>query len=279
MRRGLNVVAYRRRTGVRSPGHEGAGVVVKTGANVTNFKVGDRAGIKPIMDTCGSCALCWSDKECYCPKAVNTGMSCTGSYQQYVVSPARYTQPIPDGIPDEIAGPIMCSASTIYRAIRESGLKPGDFACFPGGGGGVGIQGVQMAKALGMRPVAVDTGAEKKALCERMGAEAFIDFKEAGDELAERVKEATGGVGAHGVFITAPQAYRTAVSLVGDRIGACVMCIGLRQCYMLLALREGYQLTYLNSTPRRPASRCPSDAVLPKEPYHPGNHRRFAARY
>jgi D-arabinose 1-dehydrogenase-like Zn-dependent alcohol dehydrogenase len=41
--------------GVRSPGHEGAGVVVKLGANVKNFKLGDRAGIKPIADTCGSC--------------------------------------------------------------------------------------------------------------------------------------------------------------------------------------------------------------------------------
>jgi propanol-preferring alcohol dehydrogenase len=41
--------------GVRSPGHEGAGVVVKIGGNVKNFKVGDRAGIKPLTDVCGNC--------------------------------------------------------------------------------------------------------------------------------------------------------------------------------------------------------------------------------
>lgn len=65
--------------GVCSPGHEGAGIVVKAGANVKNFKVGDRAGIKPIMDTCGSCDLCWSDKETYCAGVVHTGLMVPGT--------------------------------------------------------------------------------------------------------------------------------------------------------------------------------------------------------
>ena len=64
--------------GVRSPGHEGAGVVVKKGANVKNFKLGDRAGIKPIIDTCGSCALCWDDKETYCKGATHAGLMTAG---------------------------------------------------------------------------------------------------------------------------------------------------------------------------------------------------------
>lgn len=120
----------------------------------------------------------------------------------------------------------MCSASTIYRSLVESELKPGDIAVFPGGGGGVGIQGVQLAKAMGMRPIVIDTGAAKKDLATRMGAEKFIDFKEV-DDVAKAVVEAADGVGAHGVFVTAPAAYSTAISLVGRRIGAKVMCIGL----------------------------------------------------
>lgn len=66
--------------GVRSPGHEGAGVVVKLGANVKNFKLGDRAGIKPLTDTCHACHLCWDDKECYCKKAVHTGLMTAGEF-------------------------------------------------------------------------------------------------------------------------------------------------------------------------------------------------------
>lgn len=64
--------------GVRSPGHEGAGIVVKVGANVKNFKLGDRAGIKPIVDTCGTCAMCLVDKETYCKAAIHSGLMTAG---------------------------------------------------------------------------------------------------------------------------------------------------------------------------------------------------------
>ena len=63
-----------------------------------------------------------------------------GSYKQYVLSPERYTTIIPDGVSDYIAGPIMCSASTMYILLKESGLQPGDWVVFPGGGSGVGLQ-------------------------------------------------------------------------------------------------------------------------------------------
>lgn len=131
----------------------------------------------------------------------------------------------------------MCSASTMYRSIIESGVKTGDWVVFPGGGGGVGIQGVQLASAMGMRPVVVDTGKEKKELCLKVGAEAFVDFKEVEDATKEVVRIADG-VGAHGVFVTAPRAYPSAVGYVGTRVGASVMCIGLRaSCSILFLLK------------------------------------------
>ncbi|KAL2841865.1 glycosyl hydrolase family 76-domain-containing protein [Aspergillus pseudoustus] len=165
--------------GVRSPGHEGAGVVVKMGENVRNWKLGDRAGIKPMMDTCGTCAHCWSDKETYCAGVVHTGL-----------------------------------------------MTPGDWAVFPGGGGGVGIQGVQLAHAMGMRPLVVDTGDDKRALALKMGAEAFFDFKKEADTAAAVIKIADG-IGAHGVFVTAQAAYPTALAYLGQRVGGAVMCIGI----------------------------------------------------
>jgi len=212
--------------GVTCPGHEGAGVVVKVGANVKNWKVGDRGGVKPLWDVCGSCELCWNGKENYCPKGVYTGLAAQGTYQQYVTSPAKYTSPIPDGVDDYVAGPIMCSASTMHRALIDSGLKTGQFVVFPGGGGGVGIQGVQLAKAMGMRPIVVDSGEAKRKLATEMGAEAFVDFKETPDIAAE-VKKVAGGVGAHGVIVTAPQAYKDAISFIADRVGGVIVCVGL----------------------------------------------------
>lgn len=53
---------------------EGAGVVVKVGANVTDWSVGDRAGVKPVWNTCGSCELCLGNKEVYCSNAIWTGL-------------------------------------------------------------------------------------------------------------------------------------------------------------------------------------------------------------
>ena len=80
--------------------------------------------------------------ENYCAKGLYTGLMTPGTYQQYLTSPAIYTTRIPEGVSDEVAGPIMCSASTMHRALIDSGLKAGQWVVFPGGGGGVGIQGV-----------------------------------------------------------------------------------------------------------------------------------------
>jgi alcohol dehydrogenase, propanol-preferring len=64
---------------VRSPGHEGAGVVVKIGSDVKTWKVGDRAGVKPMWDTCMNCEWCWDGKhETYCAGAVATGLTVAG---------------------------------------------------------------------------------------------------------------------------------------------------------------------------------------------------------
>ena len=215
--------------GVRSPGHEGAGIVVKLGSNVSNWKVGERAGIKPVYDVCGSCELCWTGKEAYCDESPQIGLQFTGSYQQYVLSPARYTQRIPEGVDDFSAGPIMCSGSTIYCSLKESGLKPGDWAVFPGAGGGVGHMGVQLAKAMGMRVVGVDGGEEKKALCMKLGCEAFVDFTKV-DNVAEEVVKICDGRGAHGIFVTATSASAYSSAPMMARIGGKIMCIGLRKC-------------------------------------------------
>lgn len=81
---------------------------------------------------------------------------------------------------------------------------------------------------MGMRAIVIDTGAAKKKLSLEMGAESFIDFKEHSDVSAE-VKRVAGGVGAHGVIVTAYQAYEKAISYIGDRIGGVIVCVALRK--------------------------------------------------
>lgn len=85
---------------------------------------------------------------------------------------------------------------TVWKAIKQSGTKPGDYILISGAGGGLGHLAVQYAAAMSLRVIAVDTGAEKKALCDKYGAEIFIDFKDSGN-MIDRIKQASGGLGPH----------------------------------------------------------------------------------
>jgi len=213
---------------VNCAGHEGAGVVVAIGDEVDSeqWKVGDRAGVGPLFDTCGSCEQCRSGYETYCDKGIPTCAFVNGSFQQYLCTPARYTHRIPEGLADELAGPILCSGATCYAALKASGARAGNWVVIPGAGGGVGHMAVQFAsKVLGLRVVAVDTGDEKKKMCLELGAEAFIDFMTTKDVFAE-VRKVTGG-GAHAVIVTGGtgSAYKDAQNHL--RKGGVVVGVGM----------------------------------------------------
>ena len=79
-----------------------------------------------------------------------------------------------------------------------------------------------------MRPIVVDTGDEKEKLAKSLGAEHFIDFKKV-ENVATEIIKITDGVGAHGVFVTAPQSYPSALSYLGRRVGGKVwgFCIAM----------------------------------------------------
>ncbi|KAM0750759.1 GroES-like protein [Meredithblackwellia eburnea MCA 4105] len=208
-------------------GHEGAGFVAALGpeVNAEEWKVGDRAGIKPMYDTCHACEYCRNGMETYCDKVITTGAMKNGTYCEYVISPARYTTRIPNNVADEVAAPTMCSGATIYAALKASKARAGQWVVVPGAGGGVGHQALGYGRALGLRLIAVDTGVEKEEMCLELGAEAFIDFKKCADVEAE-VKRLTGG-GAHAVIVTGgtAAAYKSATMLL--RKGGVQVCVGL----------------------------------------------------
>ena len=84
----------------------------------------------------------------------------------------------------------MCGGVTAYTACKRSAVKPGQWVVILGAGGGLGHFGVQYAKAMGMRVIAVDGGDEKRKLClDKLGAEKFIDFQT--EKVEEKVTEYT----------------------------------------------------------------------------------------
>lgn len=64
--------------GTQCTGHEGAGVIVKIGSEVTTLKVGQRAGYKPLMDVCHACEYCRTGRDQYCVKGIFTGIMVDG---------------------------------------------------------------------------------------------------------------------------------------------------------------------------------------------------------
>ncbi|KAH6625793.1 alcohol dehydrogenase [Boeremia exigua] len=208
-------------------GHEGAGVVVAVGTNMQDrWQVGNRAGIKWIASVCGRCEFCTNGvDECHCPKQLNSGFTVAGTFQEYALTDGRYATRIPDGVKDEEAGPIMCGGLTAYVACKRSGVRPGGWIVIPGAGGGLGHFGVQYARAMGMRVIAIDGGESKRQLCLKLGAEVFIDFTTAADVPAEVTKITS--YGAHGVivFSATKAGYEQAPLLL--RPGGTMVCVGL----------------------------------------------------
>lgn len=80
------------------PGHEGVGTVVEVGSAVTNFKVGDLAGMAWLHSACGTCEYCISGWETLCESQQNTGYGVDGAYSSYQVAQASHAIKIPDGI-------------------------------------------------------------------------------------------------------------------------------------------------------------------------------------
>lgn len=159
-------------------GHEGAGVVVEVADDVKDlWKIGDRAGIKYIASTCRKCEFCTNglDEVC-CPRSEKSGANVPGTFQEYCATDARYATRIPDGVTDEEAGPIMCGGVSMYAALKKSNVQAGQWMVIQGAGGGCGHFGIQYAKAMGMRVIAVDGGDAKRQLCLELGAEHYIDF-------------------------------------------------------------------------------------------------------
>lgn len=102
----------------------------------------DIAGYR-IAHSCNKCEFCRQGYEPLCKSAQCSGYSVDGSFQQYAVSFTSQLSKIPDDLPLDDAAPILCAGVTVYKAIKESGAKAGDWLVIPGAGGGLGHLAVQ----------------------------------------------------------------------------------------------------------------------------------------
>jgi propanol-preferring alcohol dehydrogenase len=151
------------------PGHQAVGTVVQVGAKVLEIKEGDRVGIAWLQDTCGRCEFCTSGRENLCLQASFTGYQVDGGYAEYAVVPAQFAYPIPSVFSDEEAAPLLCAGIIGYRALRLSGIKPGQRLGLYGFGASAHIA-IQIARHWGCRVYVSSLKPEHQALARQLGA-------------------------------------------------------------------------------------------------------------
>ena len=196
------------------PGHEGVGTVVAMGRAVRSVKEGDRVGIPWLHTACGYCSYCRSGWETLCGSQLNSGYSVNGSFAEYALADPKYVGRLPSNLEWGPAAPILCAGVTVYKGLKETEVKPGEWVLISGIGG-LGHMAVQYAKAMGMRVAAVDVHPDKLALAKSLGAEIALDAKTV--DVATEIQKLVDG--AHGALVTAvsPKAFEQAFDMLRSR--------------------------------------------------------------
>lgn len=204
------------------PGHEGVGFVAAVGRNVRHVKEGDRVGIPWLHTACGYCTHCLGGWETLCERQENTGYSVNGGFADYALADPAYVGHLPASVDFVEIAPVLCAGVTVYKGLKMTDAKPGDWVVISGVGG-LGHMAVQYAKAMGFHVAAVDVAQDKLELARRLGATVTVNAAET-DPAAFLQKEIGG---AHGVLVTAVsrKAFEQALGMV--RRGGTISLNGL----------------------------------------------------
>ncbi|HEY1196549.1 NAD(P)-dependent alcohol dehydrogenase [Flavobacterium sp.] len=193
------------------PGHEIAGVVSAVGKKVTKFKVGDKAGVGCMVDSCMECTSCKNGEEHHCettgmvgtygaPDATSPSGITQGGYSNNIVVTEHFAIKIPQNIDLQYAAPLLCAGITTYSPMMKTGIKKGDKVGVIGIGG-LGHLAVKIAAAKGADVYAFTTSADKVNDIKSFGAKEVIIV----DEKQEQLKPLFGKLDY--MISTVPYAY------------------------------------------------------------------------
>jgi len=152
------------------PGHEIVGAVERRGAGCTRLAEGVRVGVAWLRETCGQCAFCRRRRENLCHNARFTGYDRDGGYAEFVVVREDFAYPIPDGMGDEEAAPLLCAGIIGFRAIKRAEIRPGSTVGLYGFGGSAHIA-LQVLKHWRCRVFVMTRGGRHQELAEALGAD------------------------------------------------------------------------------------------------------------
>lgn len=208
-------------------GHEGAGYIERIHPTVEDkgFSIGDAVGFLYIIGCCFECEGCMiHNLHCMTGKQLLQGFTTDGFFAEYAVVDMMNCIRLPDSIDVKKAAPIFCAGITAFHAVDSSELKEGDWLAVVGAGG-LGQLATQIAKAMGVKVVAIDINDQTLDVCKHQGADAVFNSKSNPAYAAELKQLTSGGAKAACVFSNAQAAYAGTPAIL--RLGGVMMVIGL----------------------------------------------------
>jgi alcohol dehydrogenase len=241
------------------PGHELAGIIVETGSEITNFKVGDRVTV-PFVGGCGHCPECISGNHQVCDHQFQPGFTAWGSFAEFVE--IKYADINLVKIPDEIdfvtAASLGCRFVTSFRAVIDQGkVTAGQFVAVHGCGG-VGLSAIMIAAAAGANVIAVDIDDKKLELAQKVGASILINAKKV-QSVSTEILQITG----------------RGAALSIDALGSQETCFNSISC--LRKRGKHIQVGLMTGNHKHPV--IPMDKVVAHELEILGSHGMQAFRY
>lgn len=199
-----------------TPGHEVSGEVYLTGEESGGYSAGEKVLVYPWVG-CGSCPACQADNENLCDTPRSLGVFQNGGYSDYILVPHHKYLARLDGVDPEAATSLACSALTAYTAIKKANANSPEHLVIIGAGG-LGLMGVQIARAITDATIlCVDLNESKLKMARDLGAHHTIVSGR--EDTADRIRAATGGLGADSVvdFVNATATAKVGLDILRKR--------------------------------------------------------------
>ncbi|PVI03484.1 GroES-like protein [Periconia macrospinosa] len=220
------------------PSHEPAGKIVQVGSQVQGpWKVGDRVGVLNFKNACKTCVGCRQHlrrKNCtdprFCQNREMAGFKHDGAFAQYMLADPDTTVHLPEKVSFEQGAPLMCAGATVWGALQKlkPDVKAGETVAIVGIGG-LGQLGVQFAKAMGYRTVAIDNRAEGRKLSmevsEKLKPDLVVDSS--APDAGDKILDFTSGEGLAGIVVCTDSIQANAWSLEQLGNGGVMVPVGL----------------------------------------------------
>ena len=207
-----------------TPGHEIVGTVSEIGDSVKGVSVGDQVLVYPWLG-CGECPACKVGNENLCDTPRSIGLFQDGGYAENVKVPHfKYLAKI-SGIDLDGAASLACSGLTAYTAVKKANMNSPEFLVIIGAGG-LGLMGIQIAKAITKaKVICVDLDDNKLQTAKEMGADFVVNSNVIGSvatgsgNAAQKIISLSNNKGADSVidFVNAPQTVKTGLAALRKR--------------------------------------------------------------